>query len=70
MEPMNDHRALVLTAEITITDGHIDGTVRASGRPGHAFSGWSELFGVLTRLVGEADGRPQDGPEAQARGSI
>jgi len=60
MGSMNVHRAIVLTAEITVTDGHIDGTVRAQGQPGQLFSGWSELFGVLTRLVGEADGPPEN----------
>ena len=59
MGSMNDHHALVLTAEITVTDGHIDGTVHAAGQPGQIFSGWSELFGVLTRLVGEADRQPE-----------
>jgi hypothetical protein len=68
MGSMNDHHALVLTAEITVTDGHIDGTVHAAGQPGQMFSGWSELFGVLTRLVGEADRQPEglDPPEREA----
>jgi hypothetical protein len=60
MGSMNVHRAIVLTAEITVTEGHIDGTVRAQGQPGQMFSGWSELFGVLTRLVGEADSPPEN----------
>ena len=65
---MNVHREIVLTAEIVVTDGHIDGTVRTHGQPGQIFSGWSELFGVLTRLVGEADG-PPGGLEAQPHGA-
>jgi len=60
MESMNDHHELMLTAEIMVTDGHIDGTVRAAGQPSQIFSGWSELFGVLTRLVGEGGGPPED----------
>ena len=63
---MNAHHAIVLTAEIVVTDGHIDGTVRAPGHPGQMFSGWSELFGVLTRLVGDADGPPEN-PDALAQ---
>jgi hypothetical protein len=66
---MNIHRELVLTAEITVTDGHIDGTVRAPGQPGEMFSGWSELFGALTRLVGEA-GCPAADPDASSRGAL
>jgi len=68
MGSMNDHRELMLTAEITVTDGHIDGTVCATGQPGQNFSGWSELFGVLTRLVGEA-GVPPDDRDAQVCGA-
>ncbi len=65
---MNVNHELVLTAEITVTNGHIDGTVRAAGHPGQMFSGWSELFGVLTRLVGETGSPPEDG-DALARGA-
>ena len=65
---MSDHHELTLTAEITVTDGHIDGTVRTAGQPGQIFSGWSELFGVLTRLVGEA-GRPPEDRDAQVCGA-
>jgi len=65
---MKKNRAVVLTAEITVTDGHIDGTVCAAGQPGHLFSGWSELFGVLTRLVGDTDG-PLPGLDAPAGGA-
>jgi hypothetical protein len=68
MAAMNVHRQLLLTAEITVTDGHIDGTVRAPGQPGQMFSGWSELFGVLTRLV-EAAGVAPENRDALSKGA-
>lgn len=60
---MDEGQVLVLTAEVTVTDGHIDGSVRVTGRPAEVFSGWSELFAVLTQLVTEAGG-PSDNPGA------
>jgi hypothetical protein len=68
MGSMSVHRAIVLTAEITVIDGYIDGTVRAPGQPSQVFSGWSELFGALTRLVGQADGPPET-LDARAQGA-
>ena len=65
---MKASHELVLTAEITVTDGHIGGTVRAPGQPGQLFSGWSELFGALTRLIGEPDS-PLEGPDVSPRGA-
>jgi hypothetical protein len=56
MTQMDGRQVLKLTTQITITGGHIDGVVRVSGGPGQVFSGWSELFAVLTRLVSEAGG--------------
>ena len=47
---------MVVTAEITVTDEQIEGTVRGAGRPAQAFSGWSELFAVLLALTSEAGG--------------
>jgi hypothetical protein len=53
---------LMLTAQITVTGEHIEGTVRAAGRPAQAFSGWSELFAVLLALTSQA------GPDATTPG--
>ena len=64
---MDASRELVITAEITVTGGHIGGTVRAPGQPGQLFSGWSELFGALTRLIGEPDS-PSEDPDPSRRG--
>jgi hypothetical protein len=56
MTLMDGRQVLKLTTRITITDGHIEGVVRVSGGPGQVFSGWSELFAVLTQLVSGAGG--------------
>jgi hypothetical protein len=63
MNQMDDRQVLVLTAEITVNGGHIDGCVRVARRPVQVFSGWSELFAVLTQLVSGAGGT-SDNPGA------
>lgn len=62
---MDGRQVLVLTTELTVTDGHITGSVRVAGRPDEAFSGWAELFAVLTMLVSDSDaGSSADGRDA------
>jgi hypothetical protein len=68
MSEMDGRPVLVLTTKITVTNGHIDGSVRVAGRPEHAFSGWAELFAVLTMLVSDTDaGSAAGDPGASGR---
>jgi hypothetical protein len=46
----------VLTVEFSGTGEPVEGLVRGAGQSAQAFSGWSELFSVLMRLMSEPDG--------------
>jgi hypothetical protein len=49
-------RQTVLQLELTGDHQSISGVVRASDGSPHRFSGWSELFAVLHRLLPEPGG--------------
>lgn len=68
LSQMDGSQLLVLTTEISVTDGHITGSVRVAGQPDQAFSGWAELFAVLTTLVSDSgQGRTGDDIGGQRR---
>ena len=54
MSRVNDPVRQVLTLELTATTEPIAGVARSGEQPGHAFSGWSELFAVLQTLTSQA----------------
>lgn len=49
-------RQTVLQLDLTSDRQLVPGTVRASDGKPHPFSGWSELFAVLQRLLPEPGG--------------
>jgi hypothetical protein len=56
MSRVNDPVRQVLMLELTTTTEPIAGVARSGDQPGHAFSGWSELFAVLQMLTTQAGG--------------
>ena len=65
MGRVSDPVRLVLTVQVAVTAEPIAGLVAAGDRPGQAFSGWSELFGVLQALISQA-GDDADSPDHRA----
>ncbi len=53
---MNGPVRFVLTVEFSGTGEPVEGLVRGAGPSAQAFSGWSELFSALMRLIPERDG--------------
>ena len=53
---MDRIRETVLQLELTSDGQMVSGTVRASDGKPHPFSGWSELFAALQRLLSEPGG--------------
>ena len=55
-QDMERIRQTVLQLDLTSDRQLVPGTVRASDGKPHPFSGWSELFAVLQRLLPEPGG--------------
>jgi hypothetical protein len=53
---MESTRRVVVQLEVASDHRPISGIVTASDGRGHPFSGWSELFAVLQKLMAEGGG--------------